>query len=173
MNWEAIGAIGEIAGALGVIFSLIYLATQIRNQNRESRLSAINSMTSQWNAFMSDMATHGDLADIWARGLSDFSCLAPGESVQLSTHFNRIFRIYESMYRQHQAGSLDEGLWGGITHSLEDFTKSPGVRTWWKMRKHWYASDFARYVQDYIEAEGEEVLTYGDQPMSQTENTST
>ena len=30
MNWEAIGAIGEIVGVAGVIVTLIYLAAQIR-----------------------------------------------------------------------------------------------------------------------------------------------
>ncbi len=30
MNWDAIGAIAELLGAVGVIASLIYLATQIR-----------------------------------------------------------------------------------------------------------------------------------------------
>ena len=34
MNWDAIGAIAELLGAIGVIASLIYLATQVR-QNRE------------------------------------------------------------------------------------------------------------------------------------------
>jgi len=30
MNWEAAGAIGEIVGAIAVIATLAYLATQIR-----------------------------------------------------------------------------------------------------------------------------------------------
>jgi len=34
MNWEAIGDIAELLGAVGVIASLVYLATQIR-QSRE------------------------------------------------------------------------------------------------------------------------------------------
>ncbi len=34
MNWDAIGAIAELLGAVGVIGSLVYLATQIR-QSRE------------------------------------------------------------------------------------------------------------------------------------------
>ncbi len=34
MNWDAIGAIAELLGAIGVIASLVYLATQIR-QSRE------------------------------------------------------------------------------------------------------------------------------------------
>ncbi len=36
MNWDAIGAIAELLGAVGVIASLVYLATQIR-QNAPPR----------------------------------------------------------------------------------------------------------------------------------------
>jgi hypothetical protein len=31
MNWDAIGAIAELLGAIGVIASLVYLATQIQH----------------------------------------------------------------------------------------------------------------------------------------------
>ena len=34
MNWDAIGAIAELLGAIGVIASLVYLGSQIR-QSRE------------------------------------------------------------------------------------------------------------------------------------------
>ncbi len=44
MNWEAIGAIGEIIGAFAVVFSLASLATQIRSQNRESRIASIHEV---------------------------------------------------------------------------------------------------------------------------------
>jgi len=37
MNWEMISAVGQMLGAIGVIISIIYLAAQIRNQNKESR----------------------------------------------------------------------------------------------------------------------------------------
>jgi len=36
MNWEMISAIGQMPGAIGVIISIVYLAAQIRNQNKES-----------------------------------------------------------------------------------------------------------------------------------------
>ena len=38
MNWDAIGAVGEILGAMAVFLSLVYLASQIRAQNREYRI---------------------------------------------------------------------------------------------------------------------------------------
>ena len=40
MNWEAIGAIGEIVGAIAVVATLGYLATQIRQNTRSVRASA-------------------------------------------------------------------------------------------------------------------------------------
>ena len=37
MNWEAIGAAGEVLGAVAVFVTLVYLATQIRHAREESR----------------------------------------------------------------------------------------------------------------------------------------
>jgi hypothetical protein len=36
MNWDAIGAIAETLGAVGVIASLVYLATQIRRSREQT-----------------------------------------------------------------------------------------------------------------------------------------
>ena len=33
MNWEAMGAIGEVVGAAGVIITVIYLALQVRQNS--------------------------------------------------------------------------------------------------------------------------------------------
>ncbi len=33
MNWDAIGAVGEIAGAMAVIVTLVYLASQVRQNS--------------------------------------------------------------------------------------------------------------------------------------------
>ncbi len=43
MNWDAIGAIGEVLGALGVIATLIYLTTQLRLNTNAMRASSLDS----------------------------------------------------------------------------------------------------------------------------------
>jgi len=40
MDWNAIGAIGETIGAAAVVVSLLYLAVQIREQNKQARPEA-------------------------------------------------------------------------------------------------------------------------------------
>jgi hypothetical protein len=67
MNWDAIGAIAELLGAIGVIASLVYLATQIR-QSREQmsqNTRALRAATYQqireeiFHAYNSPVAVHG------------------------------------------------------------------------------------------------------------------
>jgi hypothetical protein len=40
MNWEAVGAIGQIVGAFGVIASLLYVAIQVRASNKASAVES-------------------------------------------------------------------------------------------------------------------------------------
>ena len=39
MYWDAVGAVAELAGALGVIASLVYLARQIKQSNASDRMN--------------------------------------------------------------------------------------------------------------------------------------
>ncbi len=73
MNWEMISAVGQMLGAVGVIISIIYLAAQIRNQNKESRRAAMNVLTTHW----SDL--NRGLARIWG-----VSCDLPIASISAS-----------------------------------------------------------------------------------------
>ncbi len=40
MNWDALGAIAELLGAVGVIASLLYLGRQIRQSTKQSFASS-------------------------------------------------------------------------------------------------------------------------------------
>jgi hypothetical protein len=47
MDWNAIGAIGEIIGALAVFLTLVYLALQIRQNTKAIQASAHSSSTNK------------------------------------------------------------------------------------------------------------------------------
>lgn len=48
MNWNEIGAVGEAAGAIAVMVSVVYLAVQVRKQTRESRFAATRELAAQF-----------------------------------------------------------------------------------------------------------------------------
>ena len=45
MNWEALGAIGELVGAIAVVGTLFYLGFQIRQSNKQQRLESHRAMS--------------------------------------------------------------------------------------------------------------------------------
>jgi len=152
MSWDAIGAVGEIVGALGVILSLIYLASQIRTQNRESRLAAATEWTNQWNEFSVSFAEHPVLSEIWMKGLKDLSSLSPSELVQFSSQAGRFFRVAEGLHDQYTQGRLEAKTWRGLARTLEDLAGLPGVKTWWPTRSRWYSDDFQSFVQPFVDS---------------------
>jgi heme/copper-type cytochrome/quinol oxidase subunit 1 len=75
MNWEMISAVGQKLGAIGVIISIVYLAAQIRNQNKESQRQAMNVLTSHWSDLNRTLVENPDLAALWLRALQSFEDL--------------------------------------------------------------------------------------------------
>ncbi len=45
MDWNMVGAIGETLGAVAVFVSLIYLASQIKSNTRQSRATMASNIT--------------------------------------------------------------------------------------------------------------------------------
>ena len=71
MNWDAIGAIAELLGAVGVIASLVYLATQMRQNTRAMRASAYQEVLNQRDSVMLPLMQDGELAQLCSRGVAN------------------------------------------------------------------------------------------------------
>ena len=67
-----ISAVGQMLGAVGVIISIVYLAAQIRNQNKESQRAAMNALTTHWSDLNRTLVESPDLAALWIRALQSF-----------------------------------------------------------------------------------------------------
>ncbi len=67
MNWEAIGAVGEVLGSLAVLLTLIYLANQIRQSNDLARFNATKEIVNQFNQLNQMVATDANLRELLAK----------------------------------------------------------------------------------------------------------
>lgn len=82
MNWEAIGAVGEIVGAAAVVVSMVYLGKQIRNQNRESQVGAMHEISLGFRQSATALLDNG-LTELFVKGLKGFDLLTEEEQVRL------------------------------------------------------------------------------------------
>ena len=92
MNWDAIGAVGEIIGAIGVILTLFYLAFQIRQNTKAVKGQTIGTVTQ--NVLTELMPFVGsNLAETWLKALDDPSQLSKIELANLDSGWSLPFKL--------------------------------------------------------------------------------
>ncbi|MFC1662359.1 hypothetical protein ACFL3S_13055 [Gemmatimonadota bacterium] len=107
MNWEAVGAIGEVIGAAGVILTLVYLAHQIRQNTRAIRAQTHQAITAANLGMAMSMAESEGLAEVLVRGLADFDSLDPADRLRTVGWFNSILKFGENTHYQFLQGGLE------------------------------------------------------------------
>ena len=133
MNWDAIGAVGEILGALAVLVTLVYLALQVQHIKKHTESSALDHIINALNEFAGHIAQSESLADIIARGRESYDALNAEEKLR-SDHIHMfLLNNLESWYLQHRQiysitteASL-ENIRGNIVHYFD----YPGMRQFW------------------------------------------
>ena len=148
MNWTAIATIAEVVGALAVAASLLYLAVQVRQNTRQSRLSAQQVMVSELGSALQAQAQNRQLASIVSQGLQDLDRLDPVDRVQFLSHISHILRLYEAVYFHRLERTLDERVWKGFEAAIADVISYPGMARVLEMRRHQLSDEFGGFLAE-------------------------
>src|SRR5205809_7811019 len=106
MNWEMLSAIGQVVAAVGVIPSLIYLAAQTREQNKERRRAGINILTAQWSELVKSAQESREFAALFLQGVRSFEDLDAPDKLRFTARFTRFRRHCEGMCMYERDGAL-------------------------------------------------------------------
>ena len=149
MNWTAIGAIGEILGAAGVIITLIYLARQVRQNTRATRLSTSHSIASAARDWNRPLLADPELAWTFQVGTEDPTKLDEKEQARFIELCFSLFRMFEDAHYQWQKGALDPDVWKGYETLYAAYTKAPGFQAYWDKRKATFRPEFQQFIDGY------------------------
>lgn len=100
MNWEAVGAVAELVGAIGVIASLLYLAIQVRTNTRMMRTTAEQAAIDSFRNFQWS-PLEADRPKIVRTGVEDLNALSEDERARFIVLVHEMFRTFENMYLLH------------------------------------------------------------------------
>jgi hypothetical protein len=162
INWEAIGAVGEILGALTVIATLFYLAHQIRQNNQAlnrsnefAQANSIHQINTAYSGVFSHLASDDGLADIYTRALAGEQ-LTPTEETRFTSFVNMFVATLENLSAQQ---SLELGYSGldidTAVNLMAPYLKKlletqAGSRWWRKTGPALYVEDFRNQVNKAI-----------------------
>jgi uncharacterized protein with FMN-binding domain len=138
VDWEAIGATGEIVSAAAVVFTLIYLSIQIRHSKsaveentRTARISVLDLHTRAQSVWRGSLSTNEGLASVWVSAKSGRSNLTDIELERFTQHARDFFNVWRSSY----AAAQSVGHSGQMDHISRSFAQTlsghRGVREAW------------------------------------------
>jgi hypothetical protein len=158
MNWEAIGAIGEVLGALGVIITLAYLAIQIRQNTRSQRVDSYARSLDRVTSLQARMSDNPKLGAILLKGVLDSNALSRQERVQFTWAFYEMFSGFEFIFHQAESGTLPKDVWNRWAETLFWWLSFPGVRAWWDSRPTPFTPDFTDFIERRLATSAERPL---------------
>ena len=146
MDWDAIGAIGEIVGATAVVLSLFYVglqvrqsATAVRGQTYESLSASAIDVTMQMTADMDlSLAMRSAMLGEEVHSDQDFRV---GVTIHCYT------RIAATAHYQHELGLLDGEQLKNLTATNVVHLSSPIGKRYWNSNKQLFSRSFVSYIE--------------------------
>ena len=148
MNWEAIGAVGELVGAAAVFISIIYLALQVRHNSTNMRSSGYQNAAQSAFEIIENFIENPERRHIFQTALESYDDLASDEQFVARMMFMQLIAYYEACYYQYQEGVVHKEVWDGRKKMMTKWFESPGLSSWWDEWHDVWGDGFQKYVDE-------------------------
>ena len=134
MNWDAIGAFGEWAGAIVVIITLVYLARQIKQNSELSRLALYSNDIDSYIQ-RDHLTTNEPLAAAWSKAIEDPRAMTTSEMIRVDS---LLLSVLTQLARRHYL--YDQGFYKVSAQSMASqelalYFGNEYSQAWWTVNK--------------------------------------
>ena len=151
MNWDAIGAVGEIVGALAVVVSIVYLAAQVRKQTAETQLAASRELSALYHDILGTLSEDKEFASLYLKATQNYDDLPRDDRFRVAIYIQQGFRMFEQHFVHIRRQKVDPVFIESINLSFDELLTFPGIQRWWDLSKDMFVPQFRDHVDDLIE----------------------
>ncbi len=149
INWEAIGAVGEVVGALAVVVSIVYLAIQIRQSGRIGRFTAHQNLTESLSSIIEPFYSDAQLSRIWQLADDAPEQMTPEQRERFGIV---LYSVFGNFYNAHLLAEVDPGLSRQFVRMMDRFLVRKGVQAWWERQGKNFDKEFSSVVDERLRA---------------------
>jgi hypothetical protein len=135
MNWDAVGAVGEILGAVAVVISLVYLASQIKLTRAQAKSDAEQAVLKE-HKHTAEMSTRPEMARVLSKGVDSYETLDSVEQIQFNGFWVKYLYTFLSIRDVYLQGNIEEARYLTFEKDLVRCWLSPGMKQWWAIVRH-------------------------------------
>lgn len=151
LDWDAVGALGEVVGAVGVILTLGYLAVQIRQNSKNVRSNTRQSVSTVQTDLGVRIAGDPELRRAYRRWVWNTGEPENEDEKLLSEMLIRsTLRMFENQFHHRNEGTFAEEVWNGYESTMIRSFASPYFWEWWKNNRDLYGEGFRKFFDELV-----------------------
>jgi hypothetical protein len=150
MNWEAVGAIGEVVGAVGVIGTLAYLAVQIGQNTKVVRSATRQAVSSEQREIGYQIIKDPEVREAAKYWFNPEDSPAADAQMRNEMWLRGFLRMSENQYYQKRDGTFEDAIWEGYVENMMVIFSQPNFQAWWPEKRKLYSTDFMAFVDSKI-----------------------
>lgn len=131
MNWDALGAVGEVVGAVAVVVTLLYVARQIHQANAQTQAQARYSFVEAYGHMNTSISGNKAVASIFRRGIKGEG-LDEDEAIQFFALIGQFLNTWAVLFDLHVDGLLPENQWTMVRKDIITMLSEPGGKEFWE-----------------------------------------
>ena len=160
MNWEAIGAVGEIGGALAVIASLLFVGYQLKQGQNVERANGQREMLKQARDWFA-LTRHDEVLNQTVESLmSDFSKGNSRQQHLFYSWFWDLLLLVEQAYYMHRDGFMNDASFTGFEITLISLIKTPGGAACWQQASGVWGEDARNHIIQRMQDSTEDIQPF-------------
>jgi hypothetical protein len=148
IDWNSLGAMGEMFGAVGVLASMIYFATMLKFNASVTRDATTYSIMQLAINFRSE-SYQGELAEIRLKAATGVDLTAL-ESLKFEGYLSALFELTELVFIAHRKGKVDKEYMQAWDKRIQAAMSVPRIKRFWSGAKTGYRFSFIEYVDELI-----------------------
>ena len=141
----------EIAAAITVVVSLIYVGRQVEDNTAAIRSSTMQAVANSSDIALQNQAADEDLLRIRMIGNADVSALTELEAARYMAFNRGQWLRMQNIYAQQQLGVLDDGFWYTYSRIICDIYSPPGIRATWSDHSGVLEPNFVKFVESCVD----------------------
>ena len=149
MSLSDLASLGSFVSGFAVLASLVYLALQVKQTERNQQTSIRHSRVSrsvELHLALADPA----VADAWLHGLRSPQELTQTELSQFINLCRAHFFHFEDSFYQHEGGVLNDDAFETVVAGARLSARSPGFRAAWRMARANFGGRFLNFMDGVV-----------------------
>ena len=153
MNWEAVEAISSLVATIGVLVTLVYLASQLRESNKLARAGSLqNVLVGYVERQLTTLLSEPILRDAVQRGLHNWGEMCTDDQLLFHTWLSSEILHMQNVAQLRERGLIDEldyDAWLTYTASI---VKTPGGNECWENIRIGLTASMVDIIETFIDS---------------------